>query len=87
MKKVVSNATPIISLAVIDRLTILKDIFGKIYIPTAVYNEMTSARYPGYKELNSDFFEIKVINARGELDTFLNKNSVLWVNVAARFQF
>lgn len=71
MKKVVSNATPIISLAVIDRMPFLSDIFGKIYIPSAVYDEMTSARYPGYKELNSDLFEIKEINDRGELDTFL----------------
>ena len=71
MKKVVSNATPIISLAVIDRLSFLEDIFTKIIIPSAVYDEMTSARYPGYKELSSDLFEIKEINDREELDTFL----------------
>ncbi|UCH92268.1 MAG: hypothetical protein JSV88_18495 [Candidatus Aminicenantes bacterium] len=37
MRKVVSNATPIISLAVIDRLAFLEDIFKKIYIAEAVY--------------------------------------------------
>jgi predicted nucleic acid-binding protein len=71
LKKVVSNATPIISLAVIDKLSLLEDIFGKIYIPSAVYDEMTSTRYPGYKELNSNLFETKEINDREELDTFL----------------
>lgn len=72
MKKVVSNATPIISLAVIDRLALLKEIFGKIYIPSAVYDEIISAKYPGYKELSSDLFEIKKVNNREDLDFFLN---------------
>jgi len=58
LKKVVYNATPIISLASVDKLSILKDIFVKIYIPNAVYNEIQSGQYPGYKELKKDFFEI-----------------------------
>lgn len=72
MRKVVSNATPIISLAVIDRLALLEDIFKKIYIAEAVYDEITAARYPGYKELNSSFFEVKRINDRESLDFLLN---------------
>lgn len=72
MKRVVSNATPIISLAVIDRLALLEDIFKRIYIAEAVYDEMNSARYPGYKELDSPLFEVKRINDRKNLDFLLN---------------
>ena len=38
---VVSNTSPIINLAAIGKLDILKKCFGKIYIPPAVYNEIT----------------------------------------------
>jgi len=72
LRKIVSNATPIISLAVIDRLAFLENIFNKIYIAEAVYDEMTSARYPGYKELDSGLFEVKRINDRESLDSLLN---------------
>lgn len=38
---VVSNTSPIINLAAIGKLDLLKKCFGKIYIPPAVYNEIT----------------------------------------------
>ena len=37
---VVTDSTPIISLAKIDKLHLLRDIFGKIYVPNAVYKEV-----------------------------------------------
>ena len=40
--KVVSNSTPIISLATIGRIDLLSQLFGMIYIPKAVYNELKS---------------------------------------------
>ena len=36
---VVSNSTPLIHLAKIDRLDLLKEFFGEIFIPEAVYRE------------------------------------------------
>ena len=72
MRKVVSNATPIISLAIIDRLAFLEDIFKKIYIAEAVYDEIISARYPGYKELDSRLFEVNRINDRESIAPLLN---------------
>jgi predicted nucleic acid-binding protein len=36
---VVSNTTPLIGLAAIQRFDLLKSLFGKIYIPQAVYDE------------------------------------------------
>lgn len=39
MKAVISNSSPLIALARIDRLSVLKKLFGKIYIPDVVYQE------------------------------------------------
>lgn len=72
MKKVVSNATPIISLASVDKLSLLKDIFGKVYVPRAVVNEIRTGKYPGHKELDSDFFEIAEVNNKINLSFLLN---------------
>jgi hypothetical protein len=36
---VVSNSSPLIYLAKIDRLRLLKDVYGRIWIPEAVFNE------------------------------------------------
>ena len=40
MKKVISNLSPLISLSIINELKILKDLFGQIIIPEAVYEEV-----------------------------------------------
>jgi predicted nucleic acid-binding protein len=72
LKKVVSNATPIISLASVDKLSILKDIFKKIYIPKAVYSEIQTGQYPGHKDLDKDFFEIMEVENKTNLDFLLN---------------
>lgn len=39
---VVSDTTPIISLIKINRLDILKRMFGEVHIPEAVFGELTS---------------------------------------------
>jgi len=39
---VVSNATPLIALAKIDRLDLLQELFGTIVIPQAVYEEVVA---------------------------------------------
>ena len=50
---VVTDSTPIISLAKIDKLHLLRDIFGKIYVPSAVYEEIVvkGKDRPGCKEI------------------------------------
>ena len=40
---VVSNTTPLIGLATIQRFDLLQHLFGKIYIPQAVYDEAVTA--------------------------------------------
>lgn len=37
---IISNSTPIISLSKIGKISLLYDIFGKFFIPHAVYNEV-----------------------------------------------
>ncbi len=58
---IVSNASPIINLAAIDRLYLLKKRFGKIVIPQAVYNEIAiiGRGKPGDREIRtSDWIEV-----------------------------
>ena len=44
---VVSDTTPLISLMKIDRLSLVRDLFGEILIPQAVFDELTSdPRFP-----------------------------------------
>lgn len=37
---VVSNTTPLIGLSLVGRFELLKNLFGSILIPSAVYNEL-----------------------------------------------
>ena len=41
MRKVVVNSTPLIILCKIGRLDILQKLYHEIFIPTAVYREVT----------------------------------------------
>lgn len=41
MRKVVVNTTPLIALSHIGKLDILRELYGKIFIPEAVYNELS----------------------------------------------
>ncbi|MDL1976123.1 MAG: DUF3368 domain-containing protein [Deltaproteobacteria bacterium] len=59
--KVVSNATPIISLATIGRISLLHQLFGKIYIPREVYDELKSKKAPGYQEIDAPYFQVREI--------------------------
>jgi predicted nucleic acid-binding protein len=61
--KVVSNTTPIISLSAIGYLSLLPNLFGQVYIPKAVYQEIKSKKAFGYNEIDSDF--IKTIEIKG----------------------
>ena len=51
MRRVVVNTTPLIALSEIGKLNILKDMYGEISIPKAVYDEVKLE--PAYSEVNS----------------------------------
>lgn len=70
--KVVSNATPIISLATINQLSLLQKLFGKIYVPKAVYKEIKVKEAFGYQEIDSEYFQIAEITGKKYLGFLLN---------------
>ena len=58
---VVSNATPIISLAAIGRLDICQQLFGQIIIPDAVYQELKAKHAPGHQEIEASYVRVQAI--------------------------
>jgi len=61
---VVSNTSPIINLAMVGRLDLLHQLYDKIIIPQAVYNEIVvlGSGQPGSKEIqNEKWFEVRAI--------------------------
>lgn len=51
MRRVVVNTTPLIALSEIGKLNILKDMYGEVSIPKAVYDEVKLE--PAYSEVNT----------------------------------
>ncbi|MEW6172341.1 MAG: DUF3368 domain-containing protein [Bacillota bacterium] len=54
MRRVVVNATPIISLSIIGKLDLLRQLYGRVYIPQAVYREVS---IDGKSKVGSDVLE------------------------------
>jgi predicted nucleic acid-binding protein len=71
--KVVANTTPLISLASIGKLELLKDIFGEIIIADAVYNEIKAKQGYGYNEIDADFIKVQSIKGIAYRDFLLNQ--------------
>ena len=64
---IVSNTSPIINLAAINRLPILQELFKNIIIPEAVYNEIAviGAGQPGSKEVRKfDWIKTQKVSNR-----------------------
>ncbi len=61
MPKVVSNTTPIISLLKLSQLDILKELYSKISIPFAVFQEIEAGKNKGYYQDLSKIDWIKII--------------------------
>ena len=74
---VVSNTTPLIGLAIIQRFDLLPKLFGKIYIPQAVYDEaVTAGREAGGAKLEvsgADWIEIIQVQDRLAVDVLLDE--------------
>ena len=60
---VVSDTTPLISLMKIDRLSLVRDLFGEILIPRAVFEELTSdPRFPAESRQIADAGYIQCVD-------------------------
>ena len=66
-KTVVSDSSPLIHLSQIGRLSLLREIFGELLIPPAVYHEVVveGREKPGSREI-MDASWIKVVEIRNE---------------------
>lgn len=51
MRKIVSNTTPIISLLKISRLSVLQELYGEIFVPHAVFEEIEAGEVEAIKPL------------------------------------
>lgn len=74
---VVSNTTPLIGLATIERFDLLQQIFGKVYIPQAVYDEsVTYGRAEGgakQEVSGADWIETIAVKDRLAVDVLLDE--------------
>jgi predicted nucleic acid-binding protein len=63
MRKIVSNTTPILSLLKIGKFSLLKELYEKVIVPTAVYVEIENGKEkPYYQDLTQiDWIEIQEI--------------------------
>lgn len=74
MRKVVSNTTPLLSLLKIDKLELLKALYGTVIIPEAVFREIETGRdWTYYTDLSKvDWIEIRNVKNPASLDFFFD---------------
>lgn len=77
MPKVVSNTTPIISLLKLNLLDILPQLYDKVYIPLAVFNEIEAGKAKGfYKDLSEvDWVKVTEIQDKQAVKYFIDLDS------------
>ncbi len=61
---VVSNTTPVISLACVKRLDLLEKLFGGILIAEAVYREIKAKPGYGYHEIDQPWIRVQPIHGQ-----------------------
>ena len=66
---IIGDSSALITLSIIDRLDLLEKIFKKVYVPQAVYKEVTTINKPQSLELK-EFLKDKVIKV--EMDNSFN---------------
>ncbi len=64
---IIGDSSALIALATIDRLDLLEKLFNEIYVPKAVFEEVTTSQKAQAKKLET-FLKDKVISIKG--DTF-----------------
>ncbi len=57
---IIGDSSALVSLSIMDRLDLLESIFGKIYVPQAVYNEVTIPDKPQSVKLKK-FLKDKIV--------------------------
>ena len=63
----IADSSALVALAIVDQLNTLELLFGKVYIPTAVFNEISKTDKPESKKL-SDYCKTRVIDISGQVN-------------------
>ena len=63
----IADSSAVITLAIVDKLDILQTIFKEVYIPNAVYQEITKTNKKESIKLK-DFFQNRVKNIKTKID-------------------
>lgn len=74
MRRIVSNTTPLISLLKLGKLELLRDLYGEVFIPKAVFYEVEAGKHKSfYRDLsNSDWIKIVTIAETNAVRYFLD---------------
>ena len=64
MPKVIINSTPIISICHLNRFDILKKLYGDIYLPEAVYSELSAKPDSKCKQILDDSIDEGWVHVR-----------------------
>jgi len=74
MRKIITNTTPILSLLKIDKLNLLKRLYGGVTVPNAVYEEIEKGKHKSYyKDLKQvDWITIEHIKNPDSLTFFVD---------------
>lgn len=88
---VVSDSGPIFYLAILDKLNLLVELFEEIYIPNAVWIEITRVQSTEYYPKIIDFFKDKIKEISGFNDLIFvmdygeSESVILYKNINASF--
>ena len=66
MRRIIVNSTPLIVLSNIGHLNLLKDLYGEIYIPQAVFDEVTQKNDSAKREICGNSAWIHVCQIQNE---------------------
>lgn len=76
---VISDTTPLISLMKIGRLNLLEKLYGKVFIPAAVYNELiVNKRFPEEAEeiKKCTFLEVQSVSDKNQVDALQERTGL-----------
>jgi uncharacterized protein len=88
---VIADAGPIFSLAIVNKLDLLNDLFDEVLIPFAVWEELTADKSNWFYPIVSDFFQNKIRKIQGInhltfiMDYGESESVVLYIEQNARF--
>lgn len=74
MRNIISNTTPILSLLKVDKLDVLQKMYGKIIVPSAVYQEIErGSNKPYYQDIKwFDWIDIRQVTHPDSLTYFVD---------------